>query len=83
MDGSLVGDANVLSVDGTMRVVSDEFSINLLNPEQEAYRSKANKYNRLVSSWSVSTNQLPLHDPFYFVLDIINIREVEIGQVFL
>ena len=50
MDGSLVGDANVLSVDGTMRVVSDEFSINLLNPEQEAYRSKANKYNRLVSS---------------------------------
>ena len=48
MDAAAVADANLMSVDGTIRVLSDQFSVTLLNPELEAYRTKADKYTGLV-----------------------------------
>ena len=48
MDAAAVADANLMSVDGTIRVLSDQFSVTLLNPELEAYRTKADKYTSLV-----------------------------------
>jgi len=38
----------LLSVDGAIRVVSDDFSIALLNPSSELYKTKAEKYTNLV-----------------------------------
>ena len=40
---------DTVSIDGAIRVLSDEFSIELINPEQEAYRVKAKKYTDMVS----------------------------------
>ena len=40
---------DTISIDGAIRVLSDEFSIALLNPEQPAYREKAEKYSFMVS----------------------------------
>ena len=40
---------DLVSVDGAIRVVSDEFSVSLLNPTSELYRSKAEKYSKMVS----------------------------------
>ena len=37
-----------LSIDGAMRVISDDFSISLLNPDSELYRYKADKYASMV-----------------------------------
>ena len=39
---------DTISIDGAIRVLSDEFSIALLNPEQEAYHEKAEKYSNMV-----------------------------------
>ena len=40
---------DLISVDGSIRVTSDEFAISLLNPESDAYRVKAQKYTQMVS----------------------------------
>ena len=40
---------DTISIDGAIRVLSDEFSIALLNPEQPAYREKAEKYSFMVN----------------------------------
>ena len=37
-----------LSIDGAIRVISDDFSISLLNPDSELYRYKADKYATMV-----------------------------------
>lgn len=42
----------MVSVDGSVRVVSDDFSISLLNPESDAYRYKQQKYLDMVSRCS-------------------------------
>ncbi len=48
----------MLSVDGAIRVVSDEFSISLLNPTSELYKVKADKYSKLVrQSFSTFLNE--------------------------
>ena len=39
---------DLISFDGSIRVVSDEFSISLLNPDSAIYRYKAKKYKSLV-----------------------------------
>lgn len=41
--------AEYLSIDGAIRVISDDFSISLLNPDSELYRYKADKYASMVS----------------------------------
>ena len=40
--------AEYLSIDGAIRVISDDFSISLLNPDSELYRYKADKYATMV-----------------------------------
>ena len=40
--------SDLISVEGSIRVISDEFSISLLNPESEAYRFKETKYSKMV-----------------------------------
>ena len=40
--------AEYLSIDGAIRVISDDFSISLLNPDSELYRYKADKYASMV-----------------------------------
>ena len=40
----------LVSVDGAIRVVSDEFSISLLNPSSELYKFKEDKYSKMVSA---------------------------------
>ena len=42
-----------LSIDGAMRVISDDFSISLLNPDSELYRYKADKYASMVRLLSI------------------------------
>ena len=37
------------SIDGAIRVISDDFSISLLNPESELYKNTADKYSNMVS----------------------------------
>ena len=39
----------LVSVDGAFRVISEEFSISLLNPESDTYRRKAQKYSQMVT----------------------------------
>ena len=39
----------LFSIDGAIRVISDDFSISLLNPESELYKYKADKYENMVS----------------------------------
>ena len=41
--------SDLISVEGSIRVISDEFSISLLNPESEAYRFKEQKYSKMVN----------------------------------
>ncbi len=41
--------AELISVDGSIRVTSDEFSVSLLNPQSDAYRQKALKYSQKVA----------------------------------
>ena len=36
------------SIDGAIRVISDDFSIALLNPDSELYQYKAEKYTKMV-----------------------------------
>ena len=36
------------SIDGAIRVISDEFSISLLNPESELYQYTSDKYMNMV-----------------------------------
>ena len=43
-----------LSIDGAMRVISDDFSISLLNPDSELYKYKADKYASMVRILSIS-----------------------------
>jgi hypothetical protein len=43
---------DIISVDGAIRVVSDEFSISLLNPGSDAYKNKAEKYSKMVRIFS-------------------------------
>ncbi len=38
----------LVSVDGAIRIVSDEFSVALLNPSSELYRRKDEKYSKMV-----------------------------------
>ncbi len=40
--------ADLISVDGSIRVLSDDFSVSLLNPQSDAYRQKALKYSQKV-----------------------------------
>ena len=40
----------LFSIDGAIRVISDDFSISLLNPESELYKYKADKYENMVST---------------------------------
>ena len=40
--------ADLISVDGSIRVTSDEFAVSLLNPKSEAYMEKAQKYSSMV-----------------------------------
>ena len=44
---------DLVSLDGAFRVVSDDFSISLLNPVSEEYQLKADKYQDMVSSRSL------------------------------
>ena len=44
----------LFSIDGAIRVISDDFSISLLNPESELYKYKADKYENMVSRDSCS-----------------------------
>ena len=46
---------DTISIDGAIRVISDEFSNALLNPEQQAYIDKAEKYSFMVSFYRVKT----------------------------
>ena len=39
---------DTISIDGAIRVLSDEFSIALLNPELPPYHEKAEKYSHMV-----------------------------------
>ena len=43
--------SELFSIDGAIRVISDDFSISLLNPESELYKYKADKYENMVSSF--------------------------------
>ena len=45
--------AEYLSIDGAIRVISDDFSISLLNPDSELYRYKADKYASMVSERNI------------------------------
>ena len=50
----------LFSIDGAIRVISDDFSISLLNPESELYKYKADKYENMVSTtfyFRVSNNR--------------------------
>ena len=60
-----VEEGDLMSVDGTIRVLSDQFSITLLNPELEAYRLKADKYSQMVRATKISNTLLNvLNEPF-------------------
>ena len=43
--------SELFSIDGAIRVISDDFSISLLNPESELYKYKADKYENMVSTF--------------------------------
>ena len=49
---------DTISIDGAIRVLSDEFSNALLNPEQQAYREKADKYTAMVCDILVANELL-------------------------
>ena len=44
---------DTISIDGAIRVLSDEFSIALLNPELPPYHEKAEKYSHMVCSYMI------------------------------
>ena len=46
---------DLISLDGSIRVTSDEFTISLLSPDSEAYRRKAQKYSRMVKKTTPTT----------------------------
>ena len=48
----------LFSIDGAIRVISDDFSISLLNPESELYKYKADKYENMVSTTFYSLEYL-------------------------
>ena len=49
---------DTISIDSAIRVLSDEFSNALLNPEQQAYREKADKYSAMVCNILVANDLL-------------------------
>ena len=60
-----------ISVEGLIRVISDEFSISLLNPESEAYRFKEQKYSKMVSlslNMMVNDELLQLMNAYNFLI---------------
>lgn len=64
---------DLISVDGSIRVTSDEFSISLLSPESDIYQTKAQKYSQLVSGGTM-TDRLFCGTVFHFVFFFFSFR---------